>query len=259
MPKLTLALAALLLPLAAHAQLCAHRGDVTAAPENTLPAFQSAVEKGVQQIELDLDLTKDGEIVVMHDATVDRTTNGTGKVTELTFAEIRKLDAGAWFSEEFKGTRVPTFREALEVIPRNVLCNVHLKGNTELARKAARLIKDMDRLDQCFLACSLENVEAARAAVPEIKTCNMTRQVGNRAAYIADTIKWKCEFIQLHQRDGHENIAAEVKQLHENGITVNWYGANDPALIALLHNAGVDYILTDKLDLAIETIGKKDQ
>jgi len=114
----------------------------------------------------------------------------------------------------------------------------------------------MDRLDQCFLACSLESVAAARSVVPNIKTCNMTRQAGNRAAYIADTIENKCEFIQLHQRDGHENIAAEVKQLHDAGVTVNWFGANDAELIALLHQSGVDYILTDTLDLALETLGK---
>lgn len=247
------ALALLLAPLAA-ADLCAHRGDVAAAPENTLPAFQSAVEKGVPQIEFDVELTKDGELVVMHDATVDRTTNGSGKVTDLTFAEIRALDAGAWFSEDFRGTRVPTLRETLEAIPNHILCNVHLKGNEELAQKAALLIREMGRLDQCFLATTLEGIAAARAAVPEIKTCNMSRQAGNRAAYIADTIKHKCEFIQLHQRDGHENLEAEVRQLHEAGVTVNWFGANDPALIARLHKAGVDYILTDVLDVALETI-----
>ena len=248
---------ALLLPVAVPAQLCAHRGDVAAAPENTIAAFESAIAKGVQQIEFDVDLSKDGELVVMHDSTVDRTTNGTGKVTELTFAEIRALDAGSWFSEEFKGARVPTLRETLEVIPKDILCNVHLKGNAELAKKSALLIKEMGRLEQCFLATTLENIEAARSVVPEIKTCNMTRQAGNRPAYIADTIKHKCEFIQLHQRDGHENIVEEVKTLHEAGVTVNWFGANDAPLIALLHEAGVDYILTDELDLAIETIGKK--
>ena len=251
------AISGLLLPLAASAQICAHRGDVSTAPENTIPAFKSAVAKGVQQIEFDVDMTKDGHLVLMHDLTVDRTTDGTGKVTELTFEAIRALDAGGRFSEAFRGTPVPTLREALEAIPETVLCNVHLKGNTEVAKQSALLIKEMGRLDQCFLACTLENVAAARAAVPEIKTCNMTRQAGNRAAYIDDTIENGCKFIQLHQRDGHENLAAEVKKLHEHGVTVNWFGANDAPLISLLHGAGVDYILTDKLDLAVETIGKK--
>lgn len=243
--------------LIAPAQVCAHRGDNAVAPENTLPAFKSAVEKGAQQIEFDVDLSSDGELVLMHDATVDRTTDGSGKVTELTFADIRALDAGSWFAPAFKGTLVPTLREALDAIPVTVKCNVHLKGGTELARKAALLIQEMGRLDQCFLACPLESVEAARAVVPEIKTCNMSRQAGDRVGYIEATIANKCEFIQLHQRDGYENIDAEVKLLHDHGVTVNWFGANDAALIERLHHAGVDYILTDKLDLALECVRKK--
>ena len=252
--KLVLAVSALTLSLSAPAQVCAHRGDSAAAPENTIAAFKSAVEKGAQQIEFDVDLSKDGELVIMHDATVDRTTNGSGKVTALSFAEIRGLDAGEWFSEAFKGAQVPTLREALEAIPPSILCNVHLKGDVELARKSALLIEEMGRLDQCFLACTLESGEAARLVVPAIKTCNMSRQAGDRAGYIAATIANKCAFIQLHQRDGHENLEAEVKQLHENGVKVNWFGANDAPLIERLHRAGVDYILTDNLDLALKTV-----
>ncbi len=247
---------ALLFPVVAAADLCAHRGDVAAAPENTIPAFASAVKKGVPQIEFDVNLSKDGHLVVMHDATIDRTTNGKGKVTDFTLAELKALDAGSWFDPKFKDTRIPTLRETLEAIPENILCNVHLKNDAEVAVKSAQLIAEMGRLEQCFLATTLENVAAAREVVPNIKSCNMTRQAGNRAAYIDDTIKHGCEFIQLHQRDGHENLLAEVKKLKANGVTVNWFGANDAPLIQLLHDAGVDYILTDKLDLAQKTLGK---
>lgn len=248
-------LAILVFSLPAVADLSAHRGDVSAAPENTIPAFVSAVKKGVPQIEFDVNLSKDGKLVVMHDATVDRTTDGTGKVTDLTFDELRALDAGSWFSPDFKETRIPTLRETLEAIPENVLCNVHLKNDEEVAVKSAQLIREMGRLEQCFLATTLENIAAARAVVPEIKVCNMTRQAGNRPLYIDETIENKCDFIQLHQRDGHENLAAEVANLKANGVTVNWFGANDAPLIQLLHNAGVDYILTDRLDLALKTLG----
>ncbi|MCF6286470.1 MAG: glycerophosphodiester phosphodiesterase, partial [Candidatus Hydrogenedentes bacterium] len=191
-----LTLAALLLPLAANAQICAHRGDVAAAPENTIAAFKSAVAKGAQQIEFDVNLSSDGRLVIMHDATVDRTTNGTGKVTDLTFEELRALDAGIQFDPKFKDTKIPTLRETLEAIPENVLCNVHLKNDAEVAVKSAKLIEEMGRLEQCFLATTLENIAAARNVVPAIKTCNMTRQAGDRGAYIRDTIENKCEFIQ---------------------------------------------------------------
>lgn len=232
-------------------EACAHRGDVEKAPENTLPALRAAVEKGAAQVEFDVAFTSDGGLVLMHDATVDRTTDGTGNVGDLSFATVRTLDAGSWFDPQFKGERVPTLEEALSVIPRDVLCNVHLKGGPELAHAAAKEIERLDRLDQCFLACTVEQIEEARATVPSIKTCNMSRQTGDRAAYIAKTILLNCEFIQLHQRDGHEDLKEEVAKLHAAGVTVNWYGANDAKLMRILVDAGVDYILTDKLSLCL--------
>ena len=257
MRLLITALALSLLPSIANAQICAHRGDKQVAPENTIAAFKSAVKKGAQQIEFDVAITKDGQLVIMHDYTVDRTTNGTGKVSDLTFDYIRGLDAGSWFDPKFKGAQVPTLREALAAIPKHILCNVHLKGGAELAQKSAQVIADLKRLDTAFLACGLDSIDAARKVVPKIKTCNMTRQAGDRPAYIRDTIAKGCEFIQLHQRDGHQTLQVEVNTLHDAGVTVNWFGANDPELVQLLHTAGIDYILTDKLSMGLE-VTKKD-
>jgi glycerophosphoryl diester phosphodiesterase len=91
----------------------AHRGEHRAHPENTLPAFQAAIDAGADFFELDVRTTSDGRLVLMHDRTVDRTTNGGGAVRELTFDQIRALDAGAKFSPRFAGTKVPSFEEAL--------------------------------------------------------------------------------------------------------------------------------------------------
>lgn len=91
----------------------AHRGEHRAHPENTLPAFQAAIEAGADFFELDVRTTLDGRLVLMHDARVDRTTNGSGAVREMTFDEIRALDAGAKFSPPFAGTKVPSLAEAL--------------------------------------------------------------------------------------------------------------------------------------------------
>ena len=93
--------------------VAAHRGWCDKYPENTMIAYQKAVELGVDQIELDVRMTADGALVLMHDATVDRTTDGTGKIAEMTLAEVKKLDAGVRKGEEFVGTRVPMFRELL--------------------------------------------------------------------------------------------------------------------------------------------------
>lgn len=92
-----------------------HRGEHLHHPENTVPAFQAAIDAGADFFEVDVRTTSDGKLVLMHDQSVDRTTNGTGLVRNLTFAQIRSLDAGSKFSPAFAGTHVPTFDEALEL------------------------------------------------------------------------------------------------------------------------------------------------
>ena len=96
--------------------VAAHRGWSEKYPENTLEALKAAIDLGVDQIEFDVRVTRDNELVVIHDATVDRTTNGTGLVCEKLLAEIRALDAGAYKGEEFKGLRVPTLIEVMELV-----------------------------------------------------------------------------------------------------------------------------------------------
>ncbi|MBN2307456.1 MAG: glycerophosphodiester phosphodiesterase [Candidatus Hydrogenedentes bacterium] len=239
---------------ATNARACAHRGDKTCAPENTVPAFVSAVKKGAHMIEFDVHLTKDGHDVIIHDGKVDRTTDGTGAVADLTFDEIRALDAGTWFDAEFAGTRVPTLRETLDVIPHTVLCNVHLKNAPGVAERAATILVEMERLDHCFLACSLEQAEVARQIAPEIKICNMSRQSGDRLHYVADTIESGAEFIQLLKNlDGLKEV---VDTLHAQGVVVNYFVANEPDTMRVLIDAGVDYLLTDKLDTCLEVLAE---
>ncbi|GMV92248.1 MAG: glycerophosphoryl diester phosphodiesterase [Candidatus Hydrogenedentota bacterium] len=233
---------------------CAHRGDVKNAPENTIPAFASAVRLGAQQIEFDVQLSKDGELVIMHDGTLDRTTDGTGAVSDLTFTELRALDAGSWFDPKFAGTRIPTLRETLEVIPETVLCNVHLKNSPGVAAASAQLIQEMGRLDQGFLACTVEQAEEARAVVPEIRICNMSRQGSDRQAYVDLTLERNCDYIQLHKNNGTDGLREAVEQLHAGGVKVNYFGAQDAPTIRALAEGGVDYILTDDLSLCLKVL-----
>ena len=96
--------------------VAAHRGASASHPENTMEAFRAAIEMGVDQIETDVRITADGELVLIHDATVDRTTNGTGKVAQMTLAELKALDAGCKKDPKFIGAKIPTFRELLELV-----------------------------------------------------------------------------------------------------------------------------------------------
>ena len=233
---------------------CAHRGDVKHAPENTLPAIQLAVEKGAHQIEFDLQLSKDGELVLMHDTTVDRTTDGSGPVSEQTFEELRKLDAGSWFAPEFAGTRIPTFREVLGIIPPEILCNCHLKGGTGVAVAAVRTILDLGRMDQCFLAATVKQARAAKEVAPEIRICNMTRQAGPDSSYPDMTIELGCEFIQFTKTS--EGLKESIEKLHTHSVIVNYYHGSTERDIRNLVDAGVDYILTDDLDLCLRILAE---
>jgi glycerophosphoryl diester phosphodiesterase len=121
----------------------AHRGASSYAPENTLAAFDLALDLGYGHLELDVDLTRDGHIIVMHDETVDRTTNGTEPVRSQTLAELRALDAGAWFGAQFAGERVPTFAEVLERYRGRVHLHTELKGRApRLASGTADLVRE---------------------------------------------------------------------------------------------------------------------
>ena len=132
--------------------VAAHRGWRDEYPENTMSAFKAAVDLGVDQLETDVRVTLDGELVLIHDATVDRTTNGTGKVCEKTLAEIRALDAGSHKGEKFKGEQIPTFIEFMEyakTLPTMTL-DIELKeypteGREELAYSVCdRVLKIVD-------------------------------------------------------------------------------------------------------------------
>ncbi|MBQ8344399.1 MAG: hypothetical protein IJY41_04355 [Clostridia bacterium] len=107
--------------------VAAHRGWCSKYPENTILAFKRAIELGVDQLELDVRVTKDGELVVIHDSTVDRTTNGKGRVRDLTLDELKALDAGIHKGEEFKGEKIPTFTELMELVKNHPIITIDIE------------------------------------------------------------------------------------------------------------------------------------
>jgi glycerophosphoryl diester phosphodiesterase len=175
----------------------AHRGASGTCPENTLVAFARAAALGAHMIELDVQLTSDGEVVVMHDWTLERTTDGAGAVRERTLAEIRRLDAGAWFGPAFRGTRVPTLAEVLAAVALPV--NIELKpvGNDGLEARALAVVESAGALARVvfssFDAGALERVRAltARATLavlwdagPVSEAVARARRVGARALHL---------------------------------------------------------------------------
>lgn len=135
----------------------AHRGASGSAPENTLAAFTLALQQGADGVELDVQLSADGEVVVCHDSSVNRTTDGNGRVAEMPLAQLRQLDAGSWFGEVFRGERIPTLAQVFENLPRGII-DVELKPgalNSPLPDKVAALIKAA-HLEQRVLVTSFQ-------------------------------------------------------------------------------------------------------
>lgn len=154
------------------AQVIAHRGGPAYAPENTLAAFQNAIDQGVDWLEFDVQMTKDGELIVIHDETVDRTTNGTGAVADLTFEQIRSLDAG-------QGEKVPTFKEVVElakgsgvkILPETKSANLY----PGVEEKMLRVLEETGYLDQTgiqsFVPASLETLQRIN---PGVRRCALS-------------------------------------------------------------------------------------
>jgi len=131
--------------------ICAHRGDRAEFPENTVSAFEAAVKKGAAMVEFDVHRCKTGELIVMHDDTIDRTTTGKGRWAELTFDYLRSVDAGVKRGPQFKGVKIPTFDEAIDCFPKEgVWLNVHC--GDDVTDEVARKIREKGRLHQAFVA-----------------------------------------------------------------------------------------------------------
>lgn len=221
--------------------ICAHRGAMATHPENTLPAFREAIRLGCHMIELDVCLSKDSQLIVIHDHTADRTTDGKGKVAELTLAELKTLDAGIKKGKAFQRTRIPTLAEALEAMPENIWLNVHLKGGAALGAAVAREVARQRRQHQAFLACGIAAARGARKAVPGILICNMQGQ-SIKWPYVRATIAARCRFIQLYGRSVPP--ADMVAELKKHGVAINYFPGT-PHTVRKLLEAGVEFPLVD--------------
>jgi len=221
----------------------------------TIPAFRAAVEPGAHMIEFDIWLTKDKQMVVIHDASVDSTTNGKGKVSNLTFSEIRNLDAGSWKNPEFTGIQIPAPEEVMNEMPLNVWINIHIKGEGELPAMIARLVESQGWLNQTILACSAEAACQAKEAVAGIQIYNMERQ-GSALGYADETIWLNADFIQLVKPSDMTGFTKIVRKLKENGIRVNYFGIDSPEEIKMLFDLGVDFPLVNNIEQTMNAISK---
>lgn len=241
--------------------ICAHRGDIEHAPESTIPAFLMAVDKGAHMLEFDVWMTVDGALILMHDGAVDRTTDGSGTIVQMTLDEIKALDAGIKRGEQYRGTRVPTLAEALAApIPPDVWLNIHTRDHGERDEEyIEKLVSDLDqagRVAQTCLACFASQAERALRRLPNLAICNMTAQSHALSDYPRVTVELGARFLQLV--DPPEGLKEAVALLHDHGVTINYFKADEPEAIRYLLEVGVDFVLTDRLDNGLAVWAERD-
>jgi len=234
-------------PLRHRVAVIAHRAGKALAPENTLAAIRTAIQLGVDYVELDIRTTKDGQLVIMHDGSVNRTTSGIGNVRDLTLDEIRKLDAGGKYSPKFTGEEVPTFDEALELCHDKVYIYVdHKEARTQQVYDA---IRQYGMEKQVVVYNDPNDLKEWKRIAPSIPVMPSLPDEFRRAGGVADFYK----LLPAEVLDGHltEWTKDLVEQAHAVGakVYVDMMGPTDNAdgyRKAL--EMGVDGIQTDRPD-----------
>jgi glycerophosphoryl diester phosphodiesterase len=237
-----------------------HRGAPEAAPENTISSFLAAEALGAHAIELDVMLSRDGQIAVIHDYEVDATTNGTGPVKNYTMAELQKLDAGSWFHEAFAGERIPTLQEVVEAIDPQTRLNIELKTESPatdgLEQAVVKVIQDYNLYDR-VLVSSFNPI-----ALMRVKWADKKIPVG--LLYAPDLPRFLSEgwFIPLLRP---EALHPEIRMVDEKymawarrkGYRVNVWTVNEAADLKRMLDLGVDGIITDQPDLLRELMQER--
>lgn len=233
----------------------AHRGASFYAPENTLPAFALALEMGAKAIELDAKLTPDGVVYIHHDPTLERTTNGTGKVYEKEWQTLTKLEAGAWKDEKYRGTRIPQLADVFDLVRDKAYINVELTNyettHDALVVKVIELVQKMKLIGQVFFSSfHPANLQQARKIEPRIPVALLTgtfQQFWLRDAWVSPFLPHPARHVEDKQLSP-EFIARQ----HEQGRKVSAYTVNSPEQMRQFFKWGLDGIFTDKPDIGLQ-------
>jgi len=231
----------------------AHRGACAYAPENTLAAFRLAVQHCADAVELDAKLTADGEVVVFHDQILDRTTDGSGRLADKTLTELKKLDAGAWFSAQFAGEPIPTLDEVFEAVAAHLRINVELTNyatpNDNLVARVVDLVRRRSLQDKVlFSSFHPLNLIKAKRLLPEVPVAILALK-GKAGALARSFVgRWiSPDYIHPYYSDVN---ALWIERQHALGRKVNVWTVNAPEDIRNLIRWDVDGIITDDPRLA---------
>jgi glycerophosphoryl diester phosphodiesterase len=233
----------------------AHRGASAHAPENTLAAFELALAQQADAIELDVKLSGDGQVIVIHDSTVDRTTNGHGKVEDMTLAEIKALDAGSFRGKEFAGEKIPTLEDVFETVGKRLFINIELKNHktrsADLVEAVCMLVKKHQMQKYVMFSSFFPNaLSKAHSYLPDVP-----RGILALNGFLG---VWARSFgFSFGKYDAlHPNLQdftqQEVDRVHRLQRRVHVYTVNKEEDIRRLFKWGVDGIFTDDPKLAVK-------
>ncbi|MCA0452969.1 MAG: glycerophosphodiester phosphodiesterase [Chloroflexi bacterium] len=232
-----------------------HRGARAYAPMNTIPSFEMALAQGATGVELDTHLSKDGQLIVLHDFSVDATTDGKGLAKNMTLAQLKELDAGSSFSKEYAGVRIPTLSEVFEAVGQKCFINVEIKSDTQETDGVEQAVADCIRqhgLEASVIISSFNPLalKRFRAILPNVPIGYLYAPDYDFSAAM-DGLAHEARHPQDVMID-----AAYMEWARQHNYRVNTWTVNDPQRAAELYKLGVDAIITDKPDVIIEAISE---
>lgn len=232
----------------------AHRGSSLRAPENTMAAFRLAIEEGADYIELDVQETADGVIVVMHDKDFMRVSGVKKNIWETQSHELAQLDVGSWFEPQFGDQRVPTLKEVIDAVRGKAKLNIELKYNghdERLAERVIDVIRQEDFTKQCVIS-SLNQVgiQQVRQLAPEIVTGLIV------SVSIGDLAKFDADFLSLNQSHVSQSL---INSAHSRGKQIHVWTVNDEASANRLIDMGADNLLTDDPKMLVALLRERSQ
>jgi len=249
----------------------AHQGGDGLWPGDTMYAFEHAVELGADVLEMDLHISKDGVLVIMHDETVDRTTDGTGNLEEMTLNEIKQLDAGYdWCQDDGitypyrgQGITVPTLEEVFQAFPDYHMTIEIKKTDRSMAEPFCNLIREYGMQDKVLVASFHdERMDEFRQVCPEVATSSARQETTifllMSKAFLGRLYSPKFYSLQVPEESSGITVmtAQFVRAAHERNLRVEPWTIDDPEQMQLYIDWGVDGLITDRPDLMLEVLGR---
>lgn len=230
-----------------------HRGYSAVAPENTLPSFEAAIDAGADCAELDVQLTKDGVVMLTHDTNLKRTTGKDANIYDLTYEEVKQLDAGSFFSEKFKGTKIPSLQEVMDLCKGKIRLNIEIKPSSEspdLEEKVARLIVDNDWVEDCTVtSLNYESLGKVKGVDNQIQ-CGYILAVGVGNYYGLEN----ADFFSVEATFVSQNM---VSALHALGKKVSVWTIDRESDAENMRDYGVDDIITGDVEMVQTVLSQK--